>query len=89
MLRPAYPNGVPADEFNLLAYFLCTVGGMSVRSVATVIGALSDEHYATLMHSIDKLVNELCVAHYDPAEVARMRDKLLPYGLDKWLAEGD
>jgi hypothetical protein len=87
MLRLAYPHGVPAEEFDLLAYFLCTIGGMSVRNVATAIAELNKVHYATLLHPIDKIVNELVEPHYDSAEVDRIRNKLRPHGLDQWLAE--
>lgn len=87
MLRRAYPNGVPSEELGVLAYFLCTIGEMSIRNVATVLGEINKVHYASLLHLVDKLVNGWgTIPEYD-VHMACMRDKLRTHGVEEWLSE--
>lgn len=85
MLSSAYSDGVTSDERSALMLVL-SEAGMSNRSVATAISAVSGESYSALTYEVSLVVYER--GHVQRAK-DRVRERLERHGYSAWRAEVD
>jgi len=83
MVMSAYPDGIPPTDHLPLAALLQQ--GMSFRGTARMLELLKVMNYHSGYHTA--LVVASPGAGPPEVDVARVRQRLLPFGYEKWLAE--
>ena len=85
MVRAAYPNGIPEEEYPALVVLLSE--GMGQRTLAELLAACTGKEYPLTYH--DVLAAQSPVSTIKPAaeRVAAVRRRLQDHGYDDWLAD--
>ncbi len=82
MLRCAFPDGVKHDDYLPLLAALAV--NMSDRNAATIVSLFADRDYA---HSYNDVLRVQSTDIPDPADVLRVKQRLLACGYENWLKE--
>jgi hypothetical protein len=80
MMNMAFPNDIPEDDYLPLLAVLYG-GGMTYRTVAELISAMTLRSYGEALHDV-------MTAHADLLEsdiTVQMRERLREYGYDEWI----
>jgi hypothetical protein len=88
MLVNAFPNGM--EEGNYFPLIAILYEGMSHRSLAEVVSAITETSYSEVLNDVYKVGSQKDIeGHVEVTldELERVKRLLLPYGYDKWLEE--
>ncbi len=85
MLKRAFPNGIPSQDYFTLLFILGEL--MSLRNVASIIPFIDpNKGYYSVYNDVLGAKSDLTPS---PESVIDLKQRLIEYGYDEWLNELD
>lgn len=86
MLKCAFPEGIPRDEYKALIALLHPY--MSNRALAILLAHFLNQSYFKSLHEVEEVWVDGLPSE-DTRRLEDVREKLIPCGYDRWIAEED